>query len=107
MIAAIVFTLSLVGFAFLAASMRRTHTVLPTLKPYRDQLQVIGWMGLAASLAVSVAQPRVSVALVEWVGILSVAAIPVVAVLTVYTHLRAPRQKYDVRSSSFGAKNPQ
>lgn len=85
MIPMIVFILSVVGFALIAAGMRRYQTLLPMFKPYRGPFQIIGWICLGASLILCASRPHTSVALVEWFGLLTVAALPTVAALTIYT----------------------
>jgi uncharacterized protein YacL len=93
MIALFVFVLALVGFASIAASMRRHQNLVPRLTRYRTLFRNGGFVLLLASLAISIAQPNSSAAFVEWFFLLTAAGIPVVAAMTIQTQAASHRRQ--------------
>ncbi len=86
-----IFVFGMLGFALLALGMRRYQSLLPMFKPYRCRLQVIGWMFLSATLVIAVTRPQMSIALVEWFGLMTISPLPVVMALTLYTQNKNAR----------------
>ncbi len=87
----IIFMFGMLGFALLAVGMRRYQNTFPMFKPYQGRCQMVGWVLLTASLIIAVTRPHMSIALVEWFGLMTVSPLPAVIALTVYTRNKNAR----------------
>lgn len=85
MITSLGLILSLAAFAALALSMPRYHRDLfgePTNRSLQSTSRIAGWTLLSLSLAVCISGLGVSIGIVLWVGMLTVAALAVAAALS-------------------------
>ncbi|MBL8630050.1 MAG: DUF3325 family protein [Rhodospirillaceae bacterium] len=82
MVSVVVFVLGVVGFACIALCMRRHRMLFPLFALYRTALSPLGWASLITSFGISASQPHASVAVVEWFGLMALAALPMVAIIT-------------------------
>ena len=81
----LILALAVAGFAVLALSMDKHHRDLFQARPTRLRrlsLQTAGWLVLGLSLAVCVDGFGVSIGIVFWTGMLTVAALAVAAALS-------------------------
>ena len=77
--------LSLAGFAALAASMTKHHRDLFGMAPPRGRKRALtasGWLLLAAALFPAIKDQGVSVGIVLWLGVTTVAALGAALLLT-------------------------
>lgn len=92
--AAFALATAIAGFASLALSTQRHHRELFGTPPARRRvvaLRVAGWMLLCVSLAACIKGPGWPVGSVLWFGMLTVAALPVILILT-YSRRRRHRR---------------